>query len=672
MPDPVRLIATPTGTSGEVRFQVVFAAHAREAFPDSAAATLSTGDGQTYEVGQLSAPTAVTWREQRAVDLPLHRYAGPGPYTAHLRWGTSDVRAVTLPHARLPLPAAFIPPSVTLFSIHPVARDQFRLRVNVRVHGTAAQYSVRLDGGAGQVHTSAAVEGHAAQVVDLEYAKPGSYTVTLEALDADGFWLATLAEAPVDVSVTEEPAAVAPAAARAAPIVATASSGPQAWLPYRNIYPKRGTSTYTRPGSGAVSRAVSTGHWLSARAETVAGGRRWFQTAYGDWIAADVVSFFLPSPFQGVVLDATPPPVPPPPPPGTRRGTVTAVLLNVRAAPGAGASNPPVATLRAGTEVTIYAETVVAGAPWYRIAQDRWVHGAYVRIDTEPAPPAPGTRRGIVTASVVNVRAAPGISPTNPPIATLRAGTEVIVYEERLAAGEPWYRIGERRWVSGAWVRLLDTASRRVAQAGDPAPSPSQLPFGWVIADALNVRRQPSLNANNPPIGQLSHYAQVALLEERSVAGVRWFRIGEDQWIEGRWVGAARARTRPASIGTGAHWVGVNLSEQTLVAYEGDRPVYAALVASGLSGTPTVQGIFRTWRRLDTGKMTGPGYDIEDVTWTCYFYSGYALHTAYWHDRFGTPRSHGCVNLSPYDAWWIYQWSAPGGPNSPMVYSYWR
>ncbi|MCX7706519.1 MAG: L,D-transpeptidase family protein, partial [Anaerolineae bacterium] len=60
-----------------------------------------------------------------------------------------------------------------------------------------------------------------------------------------------------------------------------------------------------------------------------------------------------------------------------------------------------------------------------------------------------------------------------------------------------------------------------------------------------------------------------------------------------------------------------------------------------------------------------------DVTWTCYFYSGYALHTAYWHDRFGTQRSHGCVNLSPHDAWWIYQWSASEGPNSPTVYTYW-
>ena len=63
--------------------------------------------------------------------------------------------------------------------------------------------------------------------------------------------------------------------------------------------------------------------------------------------------------------------------------------------------------------------------------------------------------------------------------------------------------------------------------------------------------------------------------------------------------------------------------------------------------------------------MSGPGYYIEDVTWTCYFYSGYALHTAYWHDDFGRPRSHGCVNLSPYDAWWIYPVERGGRREQP-------
>ena len=60
-------------------------------------------------------------------------------------------------------------------------------------------------------------------------------------------------------------------------------------------------------------------------------------------------------------------------------------------------------------------------------------------------------------------------------------------------------------------------------------------------------------------------------------------------------------------------------------------------------------------------------YYLEEVVWTEFFYSGYALHSAYWHDAFGRPRSHGCVNFSLHDAWWIYQWSAAGGATSPAV-----
>ncbi len=242
------------------------------------------------------------------------------------------------------------------------------------------------------------------------------------------------------------------------------------------------------------------------------------------------------------------------------------------------------------------------------------------------------------------------------------------IYEEQSVAGELWYRVGANRWVAARWVRLNETGTR--APALDPAAARS-LPFGWVVPETLAIRGLPGGQAGNPDVGQLHHYDVVPILEERVTGGARWYCVGDRQWVEAAQVGVARLRARPASISAGALWVAVNLSQQTVVAYEGDRPVYAALAATGLPGTPTVQGIFRTWLRLDTGKMRGPGYDIEDVTWTSYFYSGYSLHTAYWHDKFGRPRSHGCVNLSPYDAWWIYQWSARGGANSPTVYVYW-
>lgn len=672
---PMHLLVESVGAPHTFRFRVTFPAPAADAAERCAPAALVFGDGQSAELGLLCAPTAITWREQRLADLGTHTYAGPGPYTAELRWGEESQRlTITLDGAPRPQVAATLP-EVALFQLKPVAEQPYQRRVSLRVTGLADGQQVRLDGGAGQIYLLAGLAADESAEWLLTYAKPGGYRVTAELLDADGYWLATLAESPLDIADPTVLAEVAvPLRPSAAEIEALAVAA-EPWLPYRNVRPVRSTATYTRPGGSTIQRYVGTGAFLSARAETSVGGQRWLQTALGDWIAENVVTYFVPSALRGVELgDVTPPPPPPPPPPaGTRRGIVTADALNVRARPGVAADNPPIATLRAGTEVTIYEERAVSGATWYRIGENRWVHGGYVRLlasdPTPPPPPPADTRRGVVTADVLNVRARPGVAANNPPVATLRAGAEVTIYEEQTVSGAAWYRIGEDRWVAGQWVRVISTATRAATTAA--AAHVAALPLGWVVADSLNVRARPGVAANNPPIRQLGHYAVVPILGQQYVGSARWYQIGAGEWVEGQWIGVARLRARPSSIGASERWVGVSLAEQTLVAYEGDRPVFAALIASGLPGTPTVQGIFHTWRRLETGKMSGPGYYIEDVTWTCYFYSGYALHTAYWHDAFGRPRSHGCVNLSPHDAWWLYQWSAPGGPNSPAVYTYW-
>lgn len=682
----IRLIALPGGAPEEIHFVLVWAAPATERDAACAPAQLAAGDGQTTDLGLLCAPTAVTWREQRQVDLGSHRYAGPGPYTARLRWDADIAAAVVTPGARATLTRPTAAPAVALFAVSPVSGQPLQRLIKLRVDGVQNGQRLRLDGGAAQVHwLSDAGGGTQAVEFVLEYAKPGPYRITLDLLDTDGFWSATLAETPLELTypdeieaatgaaeaAAEQPTELATAAVTTAAVTEAVAAAGQPWLPYRYVKPVRSVYTYAAPGGGAIRRAVNPGIFLSVRAETAVAGQQWFQTAQGDWIAASAVVFFSPSELRGVELGEPAPP--PPPPPDARRGVVTATALNVRARPGVAADNPPIGTLRAGDEVTIYAETSVAGARWYRIGDNRWVYGDYVRLidaaPPPPPPPPPEVRRGVVTATTLNVRARPGVAADNPPIGTLRAGTEVSIYETRTVDGTPWHRVGADQWVSGQWVRLLDAA--RSAPAAAAAASQWQLPVGWVVAASLDVRAQPGAAANNPPIGQVVHNQALPILEERSVGGVKWYRVGDGQWVEGQSVGVARPKPRPTSIGAGTRWVGVSLAQQTAVAYEGDRPVFAALIASGLPGTPTVQGIFRTWLRLPTGKMSGPGYYLEDVTWTCYFYSGYALHTAYWHDAFGRPRSHGCVNLSPHDAWWVYQWSAAGGANSPTVYVYW-
>jgi lipoprotein-anchoring transpeptidase ErfK/SrfK len=112
--------------------------------------------------------------------------------------------------------------------------------------------------------------------------------------------------------------------------------------------------------------------------------------------------------------------------------------------------------------------------------------------------------------------------------------------------------------------------------------------------------------------------------------------------------------------GNGKRWIDVNLSEQRVYAYEGDIIVNAFIVSTGTARTPTVTGTYKIWIKLKSTTMSGPGYYLTNVPYTMYFYKGYGLHGTYWHNNFGTPMSHGCVNLSIPDAQWLYNWAFEG------------
>jgi lipoprotein-anchoring transpeptidase ErfK/SrfK len=97
-----------------------------------------------------------------------------------------------------------------------------------------------------------------------------------------------------------------------------------------------------------------------------------------------------------------------------------------------------------------------------------------------------------------------------------------------------------------------------------------------------------------------------------------------------------------------------------LFAYEGDGIVRTFIVSTGVSSTPTVTGKYKIYARYLSANMHGPGYFLPDVPYTMYFYKSYGIHGTYWHNNFGTPMSHGCVNMSIPDAEWIYYWSTFG------------
>ncbi|MCB0253241.1 MAG: SH3 domain-containing protein [Anaerolineae bacterium] len=699
MASTIRLIAVPEADQRTVRFFVTFPAQpfrdgsqAIAGGPACAPLGLFTGDPGTGQertkilaIESFCAPSDVTWHSEQRQELASYTYASPGPHTASLRWGDA-LDSVTIDLTRESVTPEPELPLLTLFEVKPAPGVAQEARIRLQVAGLDAGQFVRVDAGAGHVFTlKGSAEDDQEGEWTVAYAKPGDYVITVDVLDEEGYWLGALGKSQLEISDQSdgEGPSETPAAEPDLPDEPQNDALPLAdsnlpWLPFLYLRPLwAGTRTYTQPGGTQVSRSLVLGTYLASATQTTVGGALWYQSTRGDWIPASSVAVVTPSDLRGVELsETTPPPPPPPPPPGdVRYGIVTAGLLNVRARPGVAPDNPPVGQLSNGTQVTIYEERQVSGAVWYRIGDSRWVHGGWVRIVEEPPPPG-DLRHGVVTATVLNVRARPGVVAGNPVVDQLRYGAEVTIYEETPYAGVPWYRIGANRWVHSGWVRIVEVAAQRASLGVLTVADQPVLPVGWVVSTSLNVRARPGISPDNPPIDEVLHNQRLDILETRVVDGGRWYRIGVDRWVYGQSVAVASERARPSAIGPNEHWVGVNLSQQTAVAYEGDRPVYAAMVATGLPGTPTVRGIFRTWQRLDHRKMsggsaaTGGYYYLEEVTWTCYFYSGYALHTAYWHDAFGRPRSHGCVNLSPYDAWWIYQWSAPGGANSPAVYVY--
>lgn len=204
-------------------------------------------------------------------------------------------------------------------------------------------------------------------------------------------------------------------------------------------------------------------------------------------------------------------------------------------------------------------------------------------------------------------------------------------------------------------------------QGGVPGPA-----FAWTLREKTPVYAAPEPGAVQ--LGFLPLRARVALLEESGeVEAERWWQIAEGQWVQAAHLAevmiieAPEGVLRDNRVRTGNdQWIDVNLGEQVLVAYRGAEPVYATLVASG-KGSPTPRGNYPIWAKVASMTMANQDYEdkpymVEHVPWVLLFQGHNALHGAYWHDRFGNRRSHGCVNLAPRDARWVFEWVAPTLP----------
>ncbi|MDX1686963.1 MAG: L,D-transpeptidase [Candidatus Promineifilaceae bacterium] len=227
--------------------------------------------------------------------------------------------------------------------------------------------------------------------------------------------------------------------------------------------------------------------------------------------------------------------------------------------------------------------------------------------------------------------------------------------------GNDWYRVWGH-WLPAHYYHVVDSTHF----AGVNVHYRPRRPFGWVLTP-FRLRPEPAAPApEDAPELQRYDFVQIyGVAHGRD--GALWYDVGDGRWVRYHALALTQWREQPGDVGEDAYWVDVDLTQQTFTAYEGDRMVYAGLISSGLPRWPTRVGLFRVWSRHETTRMSGgvlgdDYYYIAEVPHTLYFDGEIALHGAYWHDDFGRPKSHGCVNMPPRAAEWVYYWSenAPG------------
>ncbi len=302
------------------------------------------------------------------------------------------------------------------------------------------------------------------------------------------------------------------------------------------------------------------------------------------------------------------------------------------------------------------------GAYWAGVA------AASVPVEESPAPvtwlDVPDNvlpwKYGRVVTAEAPVFDTPEAALANTPARTLGTGFVFVNLVEGLQAGDQ--ALFQIR--SGEYIRAVDVAPIEVTRfRGVAITARPERPFGWVVR-AVRPSALPGVAADTS-IKRIGRGVMIQIYGTVRVDGWNWYQIGPGQWIEQRSVSVVNIN--PAPQGVSGRWVQVDLYEQTLVAYEDGTPVYATLVSSGLDKWRTEPGLFQIYARLKADRMSGAYapdksdyYYLEAVPYVLYFDGDRALHGEYWHDGLGFKRSHGCVNLSPVDARWLFDWSEMG------------
>lgn len=224
----------------------------------------------------------------------------------------------------------------------------------------------------------------------------------------------------------------------------------------------------------------------------------------------------------------------------------------------------------------------------------------------------------------------------------------------------------------GFWIPLRDLVPVTPFDFHGEEVKGGKIDFAWVVEDRATVYAAPGgapIKAEAPR----RRFERVDVLEEKVTKGGAYVRVAEKAWLRARDVRRPVLAPPPSIARPGERWIDVDIATQTLVAWEGETPLFATLVSTGKgregSDSATPKGEFRIWVKLASSNMdnledddAARYYAIEDVPYVQYFAKGVGLHGAFWHRAFGHERSHGCVNLAPLDAQRLFAFTSPHLP----------
>jgi len=288
------------------------------------------------------------------------------------------------------------------------------------------------------------------------------------------------------------------------------------------------------------------------------------------------------------------------------------------------------------------------------------------RTDETSPRPSPNDRPDVLDGAygVLVVRSGPRLYrklqdiPRRRPFITLWEGAILKVRDTFRRYGVDLYETRQGWFAeSRRTERLADPIESLGVEVSADAPAPG----GIVIEDDTWVMGRPALDGD--PVDRLRRWSSVPAPSGGPLPVEQgWVRIGEGRYVSEDDLAQLRPAPRPKRLAADERWIAVDIQEQLLHAYVGEQLVRVVPCSTGKGGN-TRRGIYRIqWkRRMQTMRLKLGHVRVEDVQYVMYYdrKRSIAIHTAYWHHRFGRPASHGCVNLPRDDARWLFEWAGP-------------